>query len=151
MSKSEETKTILIAEDDEDHFLLIHEALVAAEIEANISQVKDGIALLNFLLHRGEYQDQMRYRRPDLILLDLNLPKKDGRWALKEIKTHTQLKTIPVIALTTTQQEEDIVFCYREGINAFIRKPASFKDLVHAMKSVGDFWLKVAQLPNSQA
>jgi CheY-like chemotaxis protein len=149
MNDIEEKKNILIAEDDEDHFLLIREALVAAALEVNVFQVKDGVELLDFLLHQGNYRDSARFPKPTLILLDLNLPKKDGRWALKEIKTHPQLKSIPIVALTTTQQEEDITFCYREGANAFVRKPAGFKDLVHAMKSLGDFWFKVAHLPNS--
>jgi CheY-like chemotaxis protein len=149
MTNLDEKKTILIAEDDEDHYLLIREALIEAGVEANLFQVKDGVALLEYLLHKGKYQDSSLHRRPSLILLDLNLPKKDGRWALKEVKSHPLLKTIPIVALTTTQQLEDIQFCYLEGANAFIRKPAGFKDLVHAMKNIGDFWLKLVQLPNS--
>jgi CheY-like chemotaxis protein len=147
MTDSAETRTILIAEDDEDHFLLIREALEAAEVAAGLFQVKDGVELLDFLLNRGAYRDKSLYRRPDLILLDLKLPKKDGRWALKEIKSDVTLKSIPIVALTTTQQEEDIALCYREGANAFIRKPAGFNELVHIMKTLGEFWFNIIQLP----
>lgn len=150
MSDLEKKISILIAEDDEDHFLLIREALAAAGVEAELHQVKDGVALLEFLLHHGDFKEASHFPRPSLILLDLNLPRKDGRWALKEIKAHPQLKSIPVVALTTTQQNEDIQFCYREGANAFIRKPAGFKELVEAMTSLANFWFKVVQLPSSQ-
>jgi CheY-like chemotaxis protein len=149
MNEAHEKKTLLIAEDDEDHYLLIKEALAAAGASPNLFQVKDGVELLDFLLNKGSYGDTARFPKPSLILLDLNLPKKDGRWALKEIKSHPQLKSIPIIVLTTSQQAEDITCCYREGANAFIQKPAGFKELVDAMKSLSEFWLKVAQLPHA--
>ncbi len=133
-------KVILIAEDDDDHYLLTQEALESANFSGKILRVRDGVQLMDYLLHQGEYHDVKKFPRPSLILLDLNMPKKDGRWVLNEIKSDSKLKFIPLIVLTTTHSEEDMIYCYQLGANAFIRKPARFQEFVAEMKSFQNFW-----------
>ena len=140
---------ILIAEDDPDDRLLILEALEENKLASNIRFVEDGEELMNYLLQTGKYTESTDSPRPSLILLDLNMPKKDGREALKEIKNIPTLKQIPVVVLSTSQSYEDISYSYSVGGNSYIAKPTSYKNLVEVMKSLGEFWFSVAKLPSA--
>lgn len=139
--------TILLAEDDPEDGYLIGEALYESRIASNVVIVEDGEELLDYLLRRGKYADPETSPRPGLILLDLNMPRKDGREALVEIKQHPHLRRIPVVVLTTSQAEEDIFRTYDIGISGYITKPASFTGLRDAMKAVGNYWLQVVSIP----
>lgn len=139
--------TILLAEDDPEDGYLIGEALYESRIASNVMIVEDGEELLDYLLRRGKYTDPETSPRPGLILLDLNMPRKDGREALVEIKQHPHLRRIPVVVLTTSQAEEDIFRTYDIGISGYITKPSSFTALREAMKAVGNYWLQVVSIP----
>lgn len=139
--------TILMAEDDEDDRLLTEEAFREANLNCGIDFVNDGEELLNYLAQRGLYAEPHPSPRPSLILLDLNMPKKDGREALKEIKNNPLLRRIPVVVLTTSQDQADIDLAYDLGANAFISKPLSFDALVRIIRSLGDYWLDLVELP----
>lgn len=113
-------------------------------IEVNLSVVADGVEAMNFLHHQGEYHQSVR---PDLILLDWNLPRKDGREVLAEIKADERLQRIPVIVLTTSQAEEDIIKAYNLHANCYITKPVDFHQFMQIVQSIEDFWLTIAELP----
>jgi CheY-like chemotaxis protein len=139
--------TVLIAEDDEDDRLLIEEALEENNLLNNLYFVENGEELMDYLYHRGAYTDQSLFPRPNIILLDLNMPKKDGREALKEIKEDPYLKSIPIIVLTTSKAEEDILKSYDLGVNSFISKPVNFDSLVNIMETFSRYWFEIVQLP----
>ena len=139
--------TILIAEDDADDRFLTKDAFERSLISNNIHFVEDGEELMDYLHHRGKYSDKSTFPRPGIILLDLNMPKKDGREALKEIKADDNLKRIPVIVLTTSQAEEDIILTYNLGVNSFIRKPVQFASFIETIKTFGKYWLEIVELP----
>jgi two-component system, response regulator len=139
--------TILLAEDDPDDQYLISEALDENRLNARLFIVSDGEELLDYLNRRGKYQDSMLWPMPSLILLDLNMPRKDGREALREIKSDPALQHIPIIALTTSQAERDVTQTYQSGISGFITKPVHFSDLRETMKSIGTYWLNTSRLP----
>lgn len=140
--------TILIAEDDEDDYLLISDTLREYRVNNDIRWVKDGEDLLDYLLQRGEYAgDGAKAPRPALILLDLNMPRKDGREALKEIKSHPTLRRIPVVILTTSKSDEDIIRSYDLGVNSYIRKPMRFSDFVEEVRTLGRYWFEIVELP----
>ncbi|MEB3342031.1 response regulator [Okeania sp.] len=141
------TLPILIAEDDEDDRLLAIEAFEESQLLNELYIVKDGEELLDFLYHRGAYQDPKSSPRPGLILLDLNMPKKDGREALKEIKSDSNLCSIPIVILTTSKAEEDIYRSYLLGGNSFIVKPVTFERLIEMMKQLGNYWFEIVELP----
>ncbi len=136
-----------MAEDDEDDYLLAAKALYEARLLNEVHRVKDGEELMDYLLSHGTYQDRQVYPLPLLILLDLNLPKKDGREALKEIKAHPELSKIPVVVLTTSKSEEDVAKTYDLGVSSFIRKPVTFQGLVDIMKTLKHYWLDIVTLP----
>jgi CheY-like chemotaxis protein len=136
-----------MAEDDPDDRLLIKEALVESQLVNPIQFVGNGEELLDYLNRRGQYRNRRRFPRPGVILLDLNMPKKDGREALQEIKADPKLRQIPVVVLTTSTAEEDIVRTYDLGANSFISKPVTFEGLVKVMKSLGHYWLEIVELP----
>jgi CheY-like chemotaxis protein len=136
--------TILIADDDEDDRLMTRDALRDARLHNDLRFVVDGVDLMNFLRRRNGYGDAPR---PGLILLDLNMPRKDGREALAEIKGDPDLKQIPVIVLTTSKAEEDLVRTYDLGVNSFITKPVTFLGLVEVMKVFTRYWLEIVDLP----
>lgn len=138
---------IHIADDDEDDRLLIREALEEINFENSVSFSVDGQDLLDYLLRQGSYTG-LSEPLPDIILLDLNMPRKDGREALKEIKQHEHLRKIPVIILTTSQAEEDVLSSYDLGSNSFIVKPLSFENMVEAVSKVTDYWFKIVKLPH---
>jgi CheY-like chemotaxis protein len=109
--------------------------------------VEDGDELLDYLYHRGKYADAGSSPSPGLILLDLNMPRKDGREALREIKADPDLRRIPVVVLTTSKAEEDIYRTYDLGANSFITKPVSFEGLVAVMRDIGRYWIEIVELP----
>ena len=140
---------ILLAEDDPDDQYLISEALDENRINAHLYIVQDGEELLDYLHRRGKYQDAEKWPMPALILLDLNMPRKDGREALREIKADPVLQRIPIVALTTSQAEKDISSTYQNGVSGFITKPVSFSGLREVIKTIGAYWLNTSRLPPS--
>jgi CheY-like chemotaxis protein len=145
--KKKKVITILIADDDADDRQMTKEALEEYCLLNDIRFVEDGEELMNYLHRRGKYSDPQSSPRPGLILLDLNMPKKDGREALKEIKNDPQLKIIPVIVLTTSTAENDILKTYNLGVNCFISKPVTFSEMIEVTKSIGNYWFEIVELP----
>lgn len=139
---------ILMADDDDDDILLTQKALKKGKLLNPLYSVKDGEDLLDYLLHREAYTDVTIAPRPGIILLDLNMPKKDGREALKEIKSHEELKDIPVVVFTTSKAEEDIYRSYKLGVNSFISKPVTFEALIEVMQMLGKYWFEIVTLPS---
>ena len=142
--------TILMGDDDEDDRLLTQDALAESRVLNTLYCVEDGVELLEYLRREGEYQDKAKSPRPDLILLDLNMPRKDGREALKEIKENPDLKGIPVVILTTSKQEEDKVKGYDLGAASYIAKPVNFEGLVDLMKTLGKYWIEFVEFPEPE-
>jgi len=138
---------ILIAEDDEEDRMLTREAFEESRLLNKLHFVGDGEELLDYLHNRGPYEDITKFPQPGLILLDLNMPRKDGRETLKEIKASPQLKRIPVVILTTSKAEEDIIRTYDLGVSSYITKPVSFQGLVEVTKTLGKYWFQIVQLP----
>ncbi len=141
--------TILIADDDPDDRLMAREALMQSHSMHRIFFVEDGEELLDYMYNRGKYE-KGDYPCPDLILLDLNMPKKTGAEALSEIKSDPDLRHIPVVILTTSKEEEDISRSYDLGVNSFITKPVTYESLVNTMKILGKYWFEVVQLPSER-
>ena len=140
--------TILICDDDEDDRMLTRHALEQAHISNALQFVEDGEQLLDYLYQRGEYAGEMgKAPRPGLILLDLNMPKMDGREALKVIKGDKTLRDIPIVVLSTSRFDQDIIRSYQLGVNSFISKPVTFTGLVEAMNVLGHYWLEIVELP----
>lgn len=139
---------ILIADDDAEDRMLITDALIESRLKNNIQYVENGEELLDYLRNKGTYNDKQKYPLPGIILLDLNMPKKDGREALKEIKNDPQLCSIPIIVLTTSKAEEDILRSYNLGVNSFITKPVSFTAMVDIMKTMNKYWFEIVELPS---
>lgn len=138
---------ILLADDDEEDRMLATDALQESRVVNDLRCVEDGEELLDYLYHRGRYAEPGSAPPPGLILLDLNMPKKDGREALKEIKADPDLRRIPVVVLTTSKAEEDIYRTYDLGANSFITKPVSFDGLVNVMRDIGRYWIEIVELP----
>ena len=141
--------TILIADDDEDDRLLAEDALRENRLVNDLRFVEDGEELMEYLLQQSKYADPRDAPRPGLILLDLNMPKKDGREALQEIKSNDLLRRIPVVILTTSKAEEDILKTYDLGVNSFITKPVTFDGLVELMQLLGRYWFEIVELPDT--
>lgn len=140
--------SILIADDDADDRELIQAAFDESSTQHHINFVENGEELLNYLHRVGHYADETLHPFPQIILLDLNMPKKDGREALREIKADNILKSIPVIILTTSMEEKDIVMSYELGVNSFIIKPVTYSGLVEFTRVLGQYWFETAELPN---
>lgn len=138
---------ILMADDDEDDVLLTQKALQKGKLLNDLYSVRDGEELLDYLFRRGEYSDATQTPRPGLILLDLNMPRKDGREALKEIKSHAEFRDIPIVVFTTSKAEEDIYRSYQLGVNSFITKPVTFEKLIEVMQMLGKYWFEIVTLP----
>lgn len=143
--------TILIADDDDDDRQLAREAFHEARLGNPLAFVEDGEQLLAYLRREGRYADDALYPLPGLVLLDLNMPRMDGREALAEIKGSDQLKHIPVVVMTTSKAEEDVVRSYRVGVNSFITKPVTFQGLVEVVATLGKYWLEIVDLPGGAA
>jgi CheY-like chemotaxis protein len=138
---------ILLVEDSEPDVRLTIEAFREAKVRNRLSVVEDGVVALEFLRREGRYADSPR---PDIILLDLNLPRKDGRQVLAEIKNDESLRRIPVVVLTTSKNEEDIFRAYNLHANCFITKPVDFNRFMDVVRSIEDFWLTVVTLPDDR-
>lgn len=139
--------TILMADDDEDDRILAAEALKESRVINNFICVEDGEELLAYLRHQGRYADTEKYPNPSLILLDLNMPRLDGREALAQIKADPNLRGIPVVILTTSAAEDDMMKGYELGAASFITKPVTFEQLVDLMKTLGRYWIEFVDLP----
>jgi len=139
--------TLLMADDDADDCLLTKDALAESRILNELHFVHDGEQLIDYLLRRGQFSSAADAPRPHLILLDLNMPRKDGREALREIKADPALRMIPIVIMTTSKAEEDILRSYDLGASAFITKPVTFEGLVDAMKTLGRYWFEIVELP----
>ena len=142
--------TILLADDDEDDRLMTRDALRDARLHNDLRFVVDGVDLMEYLRREGRYSDPATSPRPGLILLDLNMPRMDGREALREIKSDPELRSIPVVVLTTSKAEEDILRTYDLGVNSFITKPVTFLGLVEVMKVFSRYWLTIVDLPDTR-
>ena len=142
--------TILMADDDPDDRMLTRDALTESHLLNDFETVEDGEDLMDYLLHRGKFSGDQERPHPGLILLDLNMPRKDGREALREIKSHPDLRSIPVVVMTTSKAEEDILSTYDLGVNSFITKPVTFEGLVDVLKVIGRYWFGVVELPKRE-
>lgn len=138
---------LLIAEDDPEDRMLTQDALAESRLANELLFVGDGEELLEYLQQRGRYAPPVRAPRPGLILLDLNMPRKDGREALREIKQNPNLRQIPIVVLTSSKAEEDIFRTYDLGVSSFITKPVSFDGLVEVMRAMGRYWFDIVELP----
>ncbi len=148
-SKEERSATILLVEDDPGDRELTCRALKDGHFRNDVRVVENGEAALDYLFRRGEFADPARSPRPDLVLLDLNLPKIDGREVLRQIREDSRLKTIAVVVLTTSRQEEDILRSYGLGANSYIPKPVDWEHFLRAVSSLEEYWFRVVKLPPS--
>ena len=137
---------ILMADDDDDDYLLAQKALQESKLLNQLCRVHDGEELLHYLRGEGDFASKP-HSRPGVILLDLNMPRKDGREALKEIKSDPALSDIPVVIFTTSKAEEDIYKSYKLGVNSFITKPVTFESLIQVMQTLGTYWFEIVELP----
>ena len=144
---NEKTVMIMMADDDPDDRLLVREAFEENRLANPLMTVEDGEELMNYLHRRSGYENAAR---PSLILLDLNMPRKSGFEALREIKSDEELRRIPVVILTTSKAEEDIVRSYDLGVNSFIVKPVTFDALVETVRELGKYWFQIVELPNNK-
>ncbi len=135
---------ILLAEDNPGDVLLTQESLAESKVHNSLHVVKDGVEALEFVRRQGRYADAPR---PDLVLLDLNMPRKDGREVLEELKADEDLKRIPVVILTTSDQEEDVLRAYNAHANCYITKPIDLEQFMKVIKTIEAFWLQIVKLP----
>jgi CheY-like chemotaxis protein len=147
MSTHGEPITILMADDDADDRRLTRDALEESRLANDLRFVENGEQLLDYLRHQGKYTSPAEAPRPGLILLDLNMPRKDGRSALKEIKADPDLRQIPVTVLTTSKADEDIFRSYDLGVNSYIVKPVTFEALVDILQTLEKYWFEIVELP----
>lgn len=148
MNESPEPRVILLAEDDADDRMLVTRVLEKELMVRDVRAVWNGEELMDYLKRRGKYAEPDDSPRPSLVLLDLNMPRKDGREALQEIKSDPDLRRIPVVVLTTSNSDVDVQQSYDAGVNAYITKPARFADMVDAFRVLHKFWFKVVRLPS---
>src|SRR3954454_2933574 len=141
--------TILMADDDADERQMTKEAFEESHLNNDLRFVEDGVELLDYLKRRGKYINPFSAPRPGLILLDLNMTKKDGREALREIKADPRLKSIRVVVLTTSKAEEDILRSYDLSASSYITKPVTFESLLDVVKTLGKYWLEIVELPEN--
>ena len=147
MNRINQPIRILVAEDDADDRLMIRDAFEESRLGNPVDFVEDGVQLMEYLSREGEFSNLKDLAFPGFILLDLNMPRKDGRTALREIKASPILQRIPIVILTTSKAEEDIVRTYNLGVNSFICKPVTFGSLVEIVKTVGRYWIEIVALP----
>jgi two-component system response regulator len=141
--------TILYAEDDLDDQMLTADALRESRLATRLEMVQDGTELLAYLRREGRWADPESSPRPGIILMDLNMPKMDGREALAAIKADPRFASIPVVILTTSRAESDIIHSYEIGASSYIAKPVTFDGLVKVMADLGRYWFEIVQLPES--
>jgi len=141
--------TILMADDDEDDRRLTLDAFKEAKLVNDLRFVEDGAELLDYLYRRGQYIDPNSSPRPGLILLDLNMPKVDGRQALEQLKSDSELRRIRVVVMTTSKAEEDILRSYNLSAASYIAKPVTFEALVDVVRTLGKYWLEIVELPDN--
>lgn len=141
---------VLLAEDDPDDRLLIRRAFHAVAPDSTITMLADGEEVLEYLNRRGPYADPSEAPWPSIILLDLNMPRKDGHQVVREIKMVADFRSIPIVILSTSVSEQDIMLSYDLGVNAFISKPSSFSKLKRMVRSLSDFWFDIVRLPPNQ-
>jgi CheY-like chemotaxis protein len=139
-----------MADDDPDDCMLAQEALAESRLANDLHIVSDGEELMDYLYQRGKYSVPGSAPRPSLILLDLNMPKKDGREVLNELKSDPHLRQIPVLVLTTSQAEEDILRSYYLGANSYITKPVTFSSLIEVMQTLSKYWFEIVELPSQE-
>jgi CheY-like chemotaxis protein len=147
MAERRRSITILVADDDAEDRMLVAEAFAENHLANNLYFVTNGEQLMDYLYRRGQYTDPGSAPRPGLILLDLNMPKKDGRQALQEIKSDPLLRQIPVVVLTTSRADEDVFRSYDLGVSSFITKPVTFTSLIELVKTLGRYWFDIVELP----
>lgn len=147
LTKDGKMITIVLADDDPDDRQLTRDAFVENRLANSLDCVEDGEELLDYLHRRGKFENLGSAPLPGLILLDLNMPRKDGREALKELKANPDFRRIPIVVLTTSKAEEDILRSYDLGVNSYITKPVTFKSLVEIIKVLGRYWFEVVELP----
>jgi len=148
MNRNGKPITILYADDDAEDRMLVADAWAENRLANQLHFVEDGEELMDYLRRRGKYTHLFDQPLPGMILLDLNMPRKDGREALQEIKADPGLRAIPVVVLTTSKAEEDILRAYDLGVNSFILKPVTFESLVDITKILGKYWFEVVALPS---
>jgi len=146
MKRPASNHTILMADDDADDCLLVAEALREAGQHHALRTVRDGEQLLDYMHRRGSFADPATSPRPDLVLLDLKMPRKDGREALRELKADAHFRPVPIVVFTTSTAPDDIGYCYRHGANSFIAKPATFRGMVDLMNDVTRYWFQIVKL-----
>ena len=147
MKFNPKTITILLADDDPDDRMLVREAFEESHLLNTLETVEDGEELMDYLHQKGEFAGKPM---PNLILLDLNMPRKNGMEALEEIKADQNLRRIPIVILTTSKAEEDIIRTYDLGVNSFVVKPVTFESLVDLVKELGKYWFQIVELPESE-
>jgi len=150
MDQPDRPFTILMADDDADDCLLVQDALRELNHDCRLRFARDGEELLDYLYRRGEFVGNADAPRPDLILLDWKMPRKDGREALQEIKAAPELKSIPVVVLTTSTSEDDVRYAYDSGVNSYLAKPVTFRALVEMMDTLSKYWFELVKLPQTR-
>jgi CheY-like chemotaxis protein len=150
MTRAARSITILMADDDPDDRQMTREAFEASHLANDLRFVEDGVELMDYLCRRNKYADPASSPRPGLILLDLNMPKKDGRQALSEIKADPNLRHIRVVVMTTSKAEEDILRTYDLGASSYVTKPVTFATLVEVIRTLGKYWLEIVELPSGE-
>lgn len=146
MGRRNEPAVILLVEDDPGDQELIRRALLDGEVEAELHIVEDGEAALDYLFRRGRYIHPYLYPMPELILLDFNLPKLNGVQVLGKVKKDARLRRIPVVVLSTSQQEKDVLQCYDSGANSYIVKPVALDGFIHMLRRIDEYWFQTVQL-----
>jgi CheY-like chemotaxis protein len=147
MNRSSYPIRILVADDDADDRMMIQDAFEESKLGNPVDFAEDGVEVMEYLRREGKFKHLIGQPYPGFILLDLNMPRKDGRTALQEIKASADLHRIPIVILTTSKADEDIVKTYNLGVNSFICKPVSFDKLVDIVKTVGRYWIEIVALP----
>ena len=139
--------TILLADDSDDDRMMARDALIESRVLNELREVEDGEELMDYLRRKGKYSEPGSAPRPSLILLDLNMPRKSGQEAVEEIKADASLRRIPIVVLTTSDSEHDIIRSYDLGVSSFITKPVTFSGLVEVMKTFGKYWIEIVATP----
>jgi CheY-like chemotaxis protein len=147
MADAPKRRTILMADDDVEDCLLVRDALLETGRPCDLHFVRDGEELFDYLRHEGEYVEGRNSPWPDLILLDLKMPRKDGRETIRQLKSDPHYRQIPVIALTTSSAADDVEYTYNAGANSYIKKPATFRELVGVLDALGRYWFETVELP----